>query len=433
MLRACPCSDSLSELRCLCSVLCCGFRQSPPFPSLLQREMGSCNSKPQKDTVQAPPKDGQTGDELCTKPQPQPKPAQPKPVDPTPVCPVGEKPVKVDDVCVKDEHKHDCSTSVSSSSSSSSGCKPQPFVRPPLAELWHSSASPAAAGPVATPAADYHAVPLFPSAAGHNRKTDDAPFIVTINGTQYAPTDRSQLLVDFLHSSAVGLPGTKLACGQGGCGACTVNVVFSGSDPNNVRAVNSCMRPMGLLEGASVTTIEGLNSTYPPLPGTKAGAEAAKGCGGAAAGGCGGHGGDAKGGCGGGHSHGAGEKSHACSGQGACGGDKSKCSNHGVGHIHGAAKGHPQGENKSMMDSTSATAIIEAEHERTAAAKAKGAKSVGDTNADPRLVLATYNGTQCGVSSAVTQRGRMQDRVENNILSSLTSLSLSLFFLLLRF
>ena len=374
--------------------------------------MGSCNSKPQKDTVQAPPKDA-TGDEL--KPQPAPKPAATA-TDNKP------EPVKVDDVSVKDQHKQhghgehhhghhghgghggDVSTSVSSSSSSGGG-----FVRPPIADLWHSSASPAKVEPVAAPPADFHAVPDLPSPAGHHR-ISDAPFSLTINGTVYNPTDRSQLLVDFLHSNVVGLPGTKLACGQGGCGACTVNVVFNGSDPNNVRAINSCLRPLGLLEGASITTIEGLNSEYPPLPGKAK--KMLGGEGGGCCGGCGGHGAEAnKGGAGcGGHGHhqGAGDKAHACPGPSSCStADQAKCSTADKIKCGHAGQGHPQGENKSLFDSKEASAVIEAEHERTAAAKAKGAKSVGDTNADPRLVLATYNGTQCGVRHrAHTQKRR---------------------------
>jgi hypothetical protein len=66
---------------------------------------------------------------------------------------------------------------------------------------------------------------------------------------------RSTLLIDWLHSNK--LVGTKLGCGQGGCGACTVNVTFP-DQPGVVRAVNSCLKPIGLLDGVNVTTIEGL-------------------------------------------------------------------------------------------------------------------------------------------------------------------------------
>lgn len=49
---------------------------------------------------------------------------------------------------------------------------------------------------------------------------------------------------------ALGLTGTKYACGAGECGACTVHI--------NGRARKSCMMPVRSVAGRSVTTIEGL-------------------------------------------------------------------------------------------------------------------------------------------------------------------------------
>ena len=48
------------------------------------------------------------------------------------------------------------------------------------------------------------------------------------------------------------LTGTKFGCGMAQCGACTIHV--------NGRAQRSCMTPLASLDGASVTTIEGLKS-----------------------------------------------------------------------------------------------------------------------------------------------------------------------------
>jgi isoquinoline 1-oxidoreductase alpha subunit len=48
------------------------------------------------------------------------------------------------------------------------------------------------------------------------------------------------------------LTGTKYGCGTGDCGACTVHV--------DGRAVRSCLVPLSAVEGAQVTTIEGLSS-----------------------------------------------------------------------------------------------------------------------------------------------------------------------------
>jgi carbon-monoxide dehydrogenase small subunit len=50
----------------------------------------------------------------------------------------------------------------------------------------------------------------------------------------------------------VGVTSAKAGCQQGGCGACTVLV---GGEPRR-----SCLVPVGTLDGASVTTVEGLSS-----------------------------------------------------------------------------------------------------------------------------------------------------------------------------
>jgi len=48
----------------------------------------------------------------------------------------------------------------------------------------------------------------------------------------------------------LGLKGTKFGCGIGACGACTVHV--------DGLATRSCVTPVSSVEGASITTIEGL-------------------------------------------------------------------------------------------------------------------------------------------------------------------------------
>lgn len=49
----------------------------------------------------------------------------------------------------------------------------------------------------------------------------------------------------------IGLKGTKFGCGIGMCGACTVHV--------GGRATRSCATPLSAVEGAEITTIEGLD------------------------------------------------------------------------------------------------------------------------------------------------------------------------------
>jgi isoquinoline 1-oxidoreductase alpha subunit len=48
------------------------------------------------------------------------------------------------------------------------------------------------------------------------------------------------------------MTGTKFGCGIAACGACTVHI--------DGKAVRSCAMPVSLVEGKSVTTIEGLSS-----------------------------------------------------------------------------------------------------------------------------------------------------------------------------
>ena len=79
--------------------------------------------------------------------------------------------------------------------------------------------------------------------------------------------DPTTLLVEYLRSPEVGLTGTKLVCGEGGCGACTVLVTRI--DPNTTqvveRAVNACLHPLCSLDGAAVTTVEATGSTRTTL------------------------------------------------------------------------------------------------------------------------------------------------------------------------
>ena len=72
----------------------------------------------------------------------------------------------------------------------------------------------------------------------------------TLNGKPVAadlPPERR--LLDVLREDFL-LTGTKEACGEGECGACTI--LLDGE------AVHACLLPVGQVEGRSVETIEGL-------------------------------------------------------------------------------------------------------------------------------------------------------------------------------
>ncbi len=60
----------------------------------------------------------------------------------------------------------------------------------------------------------------------------------------------------YVLSDDLGLNGPKFGCGLGQCGACTVIV--------RGRASRSCVIPVGTLNGAEVTTLEGLGTVERP-------------------------------------------------------------------------------------------------------------------------------------------------------------------------
>jgi xanthine dehydrogenase YagT iron-sulfur-binding subunit len=77
--------------------------------------------------------------------------------------------------------------------------------------------------------------------------------ILTVNGsTHEAPTDVRLSLLDVLREH-LALPGSKLGCNQGACGACTVLI-----DGDRVL---SCLTLAVQCEGRDVTTIEGVGSS----------------------------------------------------------------------------------------------------------------------------------------------------------------------------
>lgn len=62
------------------------------------------------------------------------------------------------------------------------------------------------------------------------------------------------------------LTGSKLGCGEGGCGACTVMLSKCTEDKKIKHfAVNACLTPLCAVNGMAVTTVEGIGSTRTAL------------------------------------------------------------------------------------------------------------------------------------------------------------------------
>ena len=80
---------------------------------------------------------------------------------------------------------------------------------------------------------------------------------LTVNGTPRTfDGDASMPLLWFLRDD-LELDGTKYGCGVGSCGACTIHL--------DGRAVRACQTKMSVVQGRSVTTIEGLHPSGAPL------------------------------------------------------------------------------------------------------------------------------------------------------------------------
>lgn len=73
---------------------------------------------------------------------------------------------------------------------------------------------------------------------------------LVVNGTQYGVSVAPFEPLAHVLRESLGLRGTKVACGEGTCGSCTV--LLDGLP------VLACILPVGLLAGRDVRTVEGL-------------------------------------------------------------------------------------------------------------------------------------------------------------------------------
>jgi isoquinoline 1-oxidoreductase subunit alpha len=75
---------------------------------------------------------------------------------------------------------------------------------------------------------------------------------LTVNGTERRYDGEADMPLLWFLRDELGLTGTKFGCGQALCGACTVHV--------DGTAVRACQTPLSAIEGAKITTIEGLSA-----------------------------------------------------------------------------------------------------------------------------------------------------------------------------
>src|SRR3954469_403011 len=83
-----------------------------------------------------------------------------------------------------------------------------------------------------------------------------------VNGQSHAVDVDPTTPLLYVLSDDLELRGPKFGCGLSQCGACTVNI--------KGQAVRSCVTAVGTLEGADITTLEGLGSPPDPPPLQKA-------------------------------------------------------------------------------------------------------------------------------------------------------------------
>ena len=75
---------------------------------------------------------------------------------------------------------------------------------------------------------------------------------LTVNGVEHAIESLALSPLLFVLREELGITGPKAGCQQGGCGSCTVLV---DGEPRR-----SCLLPAASVDGASITTVEGLGT-----------------------------------------------------------------------------------------------------------------------------------------------------------------------------
>lgn len=81
---------------------------------------------------------------------------------------------------------------------------------------------------------------------------------LTVNGREHSLDVDPATPLLYVLSDDLQLRGPKFGCGLGQCGACTAIV--------NGRAIRSCVTPVSSIQGAAITTLEGLGTAERPHP-----------------------------------------------------------------------------------------------------------------------------------------------------------------------
>ena len=80
-----------------------------------------------------------------------------------------------------------------------------------------------------------------------------ANFTLRVNGAAHTVDVDAATPLLYILRNDIGLEGPRFGCGLGQCGACTVLI--------KGEAVRSCIRPISSVQGAEVTTLEGLSQS----------------------------------------------------------------------------------------------------------------------------------------------------------------------------
>ncbi|CAM1510465.1 Fc.00g008000.m01.CDS01 [Cosmosporella sp. VM-42] len=118
---------------------------------------------------------------------------------------------------------------------------------------------------------------MAPSAISPERESNPEPLATLtskfddtlrfyLNGSKVVLDEIDPEVTVLEYLRGIGLTGTKLGCGEGGCGACTI--VVSQFNPTTKEiyhaSVNACLAPLVSLDGKHVITIEGIGNTERP-------------------------------------------------------------------------------------------------------------------------------------------------------------------------